>query len=278
MNGPRDTRVAVIGAGIMGAGIAGLFASSGYPTTLVDVDEEALRRATERAKRHFGSTGDLGVASSLPEAVASASVVVEAVPERIELKHEVFSELARHAPHDALLVTNTSTISISRIAEAADPSRVIGMHFFNPVHRMALVEIVVGDGTSAASRDLAVQLVADLGKKSILVRDSPGFATSRLGIALGNEAMRMLEAGVASAADIDVAMRLGYGHPMGPIELADLVGLDARLNNTRSMFEQTGDAHFAPPAILERLVAAGKLGKKSGAGFYTYPDPDEPRS
>jgi 3-hydroxybutyryl-CoA dehydrogenase len=144
------------------------------------------------------------------------------------------------------------------------------MHFFNPAHRMPLVEIIVGERTSDRTRDEAVSLAVELGKDPVVVRDVPGFVTSRLGLLLGTEAMRMVEQGVASAADVDKAMKLGYGHPMGPLELADLVGLDARLNNLRSLYDRTGDGLYRPPEILESLVAEGRLGRKSGAGFFSY--------
>jgi 3-hydroxybutyryl-CoA dehydrogenase len=269
---PGSSPVVVVGAGVMGAGIAGLFAQAGFPTAIVDVNDEVLERASRRASRRYDVGDRLRMSTDLEAAATGAAIAIEAVPERLELKHEVVARLTEVAPHNALLATNTSTISIARIAERTDAPRFLGMHFFNPVHRMQLVELVVGPETAPATLERASQVVEQVGKTRIVVRDAPGFATSRLGIALGNEAMRMLGDGVASAADIDTAMRLGYGHPMGPFELADLVGLDARLNNTRSMFEQTGQEHFQPPQVLERLVDEGKLGKKSGAGFYTYPD------
>jgi 3-hydroxybutyryl-CoA dehydrogenase len=270
---PAASPVAVIGAGAMGRGIAGAFAQAGFPTTLVDVDERALAAARESVeKRLEGSHGELRTSTTLEEAAVGAAAVVEAVPELMKLKQDIFRRLADAAPRDALLATNTSTMSVTRIAEQSDGARVVGMHFFNPVHRMPLVEVVVGRETSEDTVRRSLELIALIGKEPIVVQDVPGFATSRLGIALGNEAMRMVEQGVASAADIDKGMRLGYRHPMGPLELADFVGLDVRLNNTRSMYEQTGLEQFKPPAILERLVADGRLGRKSGAGFYDYPD------
>jgi 3-hydroxybutyryl-CoA dehydrogenase len=193
------------------------------------------------------------------------------VPEVESIKLDVFGTLATAAPEDALLATNTSTMSVSRLAEACGGSgRVVGMHFFNPAHRMALVEIVVGDGTTDRTVADARAFAEALGKQPVVVRDVPGFVTSRLGLLLGNEAMRIVQDGVASAEDVDKAMRLGYGHPMGPLELADLVGLDARRNNLRSMSGRTGSAAYQPPEILDRLVAEGKLGRKSGEGFYRY--------
>jgi 3-hydroxybutyryl-CoA dehydrogenase len=265
------SRVCVLGAGTMGRGIAGAALQAGFATTLVDVDAAALARAGEAIAAHAPEGADLQLSDDLEAAVAGATAVIEAVPELIELKRDVFARLGRAAPAEALLATNTSTMSVSRIAgECGNPARVIGMHFFNPVHRMALVEIVVGEATSESTVADALELAAALGKDPIVVRDVPGFVTSRLGLLLGNEAMRIVEDGVASPADVDKAMRLGYRHPMGPLELADLVGLDARLNNVRSMHGRSGLDQYRPPAILERLVAEGRLGRKSGSGFYDY--------
>lgn len=278
--------VAVLGAGTMGRGIAEVAAVAGLPTALYDVSEEALRgalaaieaslqravqagRMPEPAARE--SLARLRPVADLAEAVAAADAVIEAVPEILDLKLDVFRRVSAAARPEALIASNTSTISISRMAVAVrGPERFVGMHFFNPVPRMALVEVVVGRETTEAAVERAVSLTRRLGKEPVVVQDSPGFATSRLGVVLGNEAMRMLEQGVASAADIDKAMRLGYNHPMGPLELADLVGLDARLNNCRSLHEALGEEHYRPPAILERLVAEGKLGRKAGRGFYQY--------
>jgi len=276
-------RVVVIGGGTMGRGIAGVALASGLTATVVDVDEGVLEAAREGIARRLArelapEEADkrirrLQLHTELEAAVAGATAVVEAVPEIPQLKAEVFARAHRSAPPEALLVTNTSTMSISRLAEACEESpRVIGMHFFNPVHRMPLVEVIVGRATSEATVEGALALAKRLGKDPIVVQDAPGFVTSRLGLLLGNEAMRMVEEGVASPADIDKAMRLGYRHPMGPLELADLVGLDARLNNVRSMYEQSGLESYRPPAILERLVESGRLGRKSGAGFYRYDD------
>jgi 3-hydroxybutyryl-CoA dehydrogenase len=260
-------KLVVVGAGTMGRGIAGVALAAGLETTLVDVDEAALEAARASIERH-SDVSALSLSSDPDGACAGAAVVIEAVPERFELKVDV---LRRVTGSGALLVTNTSTLSITELARACgDPPRLIGMHFFNPVHRMALVEVIVGETTSESAVSEALELAAKLGKEPVVVRDAPGFVTSRLGLLLGNEAMRMVDEGVASAADIDTAMRLGYGHPMGPLELADLVGLDARLNNVRSMHAQSGDERYAPPAILLRLVEAGRLGRKSGAGFYEY--------
>ncbi len=189
----------------------------------------------------------------------------------MELKHRIFERLDRAAPHDALLASNTSSLSIDKIASATQrPERVLGMHFFNPVHILPLLEIVRGRRTAPQAVDRALIVARRMGKEPIVVRDSPGFASSRLGLVLGLEAMRMLEQEVASAEDIDKAMTLGYRHPMGPLRLTDLVGLDVRLAIARSLHGELGSEAFRPPQILERLVAEGRLGKKSGRGFYEW--------
>jgi 3-hydroxybutyryl-CoA dehydrogenase len=271
------TSLCVIGGGTMGRGIAGVALAAGMATTLVDVDDAALERARDWLAGRLERDGaaermaSLTLSTSVEGAVAAVDAVIEAVPELLDLKQETFARIAAAAAAETLLATNTSTMSVTRIGEgAADSPRVIGMHFFNPVHRMPLVEIVVGRHTSPQTADDALALARALGKEPIVVQDVPGFVTSRLGLLLGNEAMRIVEEGIASAEDVDKAMKLGYRHPMGPLELADLVGLDARLNNVRSMFEQCGLEQYRPPAILERLVAEGRLGRKSGAGFYEY--------
>jgi 3-hydroxybutyryl-CoA dehydrogenase len=272
--------VTVIGGGTMGQGIATATLQAGLPTTVVDVSTDALDRARatigRRIERVFGSKAadilaGLTTSADLEDAVSHAEVVIEAVPELPDLKVDIFTRLGKAAPASALLVSNTSTLSISPLAEAcAGSDRVIGMHFFNPAHKMPLVEIVVPSSASDATLRDALALAAALGKDPVVVKDVPGFITSRLGLLLGTEAMRMVEEGVASASDIDKAMRLGYGHPMGPLELADLVGLDARLNNLRSMHERSGSDQYRAPGILERLVEIGRLGKKSGSGFFEY--------
>jgi 3-hydroxybutyryl-CoA dehydrogenase len=264
-------RLAVIGAGTMGRGIAGVALASGLETTLVDVEEGALAAAREAIERRHRVAPRL--TTDLEAAAAEADAVIEAVPEIPALKAEILARALRAAPSRSLLATNTSTLSITALGRECDPARLVGMHFFNPVHRMALVEVVAGEATSEDVVAAAVALAGTLGKDPVVVRDAPGFVTSRLGLLLGTEAMRMVEDGVASAGDIDKAMRLGYGHPMGPLELADLVGLDARLNNLRSMHAQSGRDEYAPPAILVRLVGEGRLGRKSGEGFYRYDAP-----
>lgn len=283
------TRVAVIGAGTMGAGIAQAAATAGWVTTLTDTRPEALQGAVDRIARTLdgavqrgkldaaGRDAILGRLQSDPgirAACEGADLVVEAVLEDLDVKRDVMSQASDWALPSALLATNTSSISIADIAaDLPRPERLIGMHFFNPVHLMKLVEIVTHDATDDAARADALAVVQAMGKEPIVVRDSPGFASSRLGIALGLEAMRMLEEGVASAADIDRAMELGYNHPMGPLKLTDLVGLDVRLRIADYLHQALGAERFAPPAILRRLVAEGKLGKKSGHGFYDWSQP-----
>ena len=272
--------VVVIGAGTMGRGIAIACVTAGFPTTIVDVDAAVLAAAAGAATASIAKRSPevdvdalLSTSDDLERAVKGAGVVIEAVPEILPLKLDIFERLGRFAEPDALLASNTSTMSVTRLAGAcARPERVVGMHFFNPAHRMPLVEVIHGSLTAWPAVEDAVTLARRIGKEPVVVRDVPGFVTSRLGLLLGNEAMRLVEEGVASADDVDKAMRLGYRHPMGPLELADLVGLDARLNNVRSMFEQVGNEQYRPPAILEQLVADGHLGCKTGRGFYRYGD------
>jgi 3-hydroxybutyryl-CoA dehydrogenase len=279
-------RVVVIGAGTMGHGIAGQAARFGYDVVLNDIDDARVQKglsaieAVYRAGVDKGklaaadadaARGRLRGASDLEAAVASADLVVEAVPENMELKRALFARVEAAAPATALLGTNTSSLSVTEIAAAVKaPERVVGLHFFNPVAVMPLLEIVRGEYTSDAALEAARAFGARIEKTCIVVRDSPGFATSRLGIALGNEAMRMFEEGVASAEDIDRAMVLGYRHPIGPLALTDLVGLDVRLAITEHLHRELGTDTFKAPKVLRRMVRAGKLGKKSGQGFYTY--------
>jgi len=281
--------IAVIGAGTMGAGIAQVFAVSGWRTRLSDAREDALTQARERIVTGLdgavvrGKLDDdtrnaalrrLALAPSLAAACDGADMVIEAVVEDLAAKQEVLARAARSAKADTLLATNTSSLSIGSIAERLpNPERFLGLHFFNPVHIMKLVEIVVHASTSPETREEALTIVRDLGKEPIVVQDSPGFASSRLGLVLGLEAMRMVEQGVASAADIDTAMELGYKHPMGPLRLTDLVGLDVRLSIAEYLHRTLGGTQFDPPAILRRLVAEGKLGKKTGQGFYDWTSP-----
>jgi len=277
--------LAVLGAGTMGHGIAQIAAIAGYDVRLTDVSDEALESAMGRVKAQLDKGVELGkvepdvrdaalgrlrATSDAAEAMAGAEIVVEAVPEVMELKQEILAGAAETVEPDTLLATNTSSLSITAIAEAVPgQERVLGMHFFNPVHIMALVEIVRGDRTAPDAVERAREAAERMGKTPIVVSDSPGFASSRLGIALGLEAIRMVEAGVASAEDIDRAMELGYRHPMGPLRLTDLVGLDVRLEIARYLHRELGD-RFQPPELLEQMVEEGKLGKKSGRGFYVW--------
>jgi len=278
--------VAVLGAGTMGHGIAQVSAAIGCTVRMYDVNDEAVSGGVDRIRGNLdkgiargkvteeardATLANLTTTTTIAEAVAGADLVVEAAPESMELKESIFSEVDAAAPDHAILATNTSSLSIAQIAASVqDPSRFVGMHFFNPVHIMALVEVVWGAETSTETRDAAVDFARRLGKEPIVVKDAPGFASSRLGIVLGMEAIRMVEQGVASPADIDKAMELGYRHPMGPLRLTDLVGLDVRLGITKYLHETLGSDAFAPPALLRQMVEDGKLGKKSGQGFYTW--------
>jgi 3-hydroxybutyryl-CoA dehydrogenase len=278
--------VAVIGAGTMGHGIAQVAARAGYDVRLADAMSGAARKGLERVRKNLDGAVQRGKATEedrdaalarivtlddVVGAVRGADLVVEAAPEDLDLKRELFARLDREAPASAMLATNTSSLSVAAIAAATErPDRVLGMHFFNPVHLMKLVEVVTHARTAPAVRDAAVAVVRRMGKEPIVVADSPGFASSRLGITLGLEAMRMVEEGVASPEDIDRAMTLGYNHPVGPLRLTDMVGLDVRLAIARYLHRTLGDDRFAPPHILERMVAEGKLGKKTGQGFYTW--------
>lgn len=279
-------KVTVIGAGTMGHGIAQVAAASGIDAVLNDVSPEAIEqgmagihanliKGIEKGKvtpaQKVSVLQRLHAGPDLAEAVADADVVVEAVPESLELKKKIFAEVDVLASPDALLASNTSSLPITKIAEATSrPERVLGLHFFNPVNLMPLLEVVRGERTSDAALTRALVFSEALGKQAIVVQDSPGFASSRLGLVLGLEAMRMLEQGVATAEDIDKAMTLGYRHPMGPLRLTDLVGLDVRLAIADYLHRELGSEAFRPPEILRRLVAEGRLGKKSGRGFYDW--------
>jgi 3-hydroxybutyryl-CoA dehydrogenase len=281
-------RVAVIGSGTMGHGIAQVVASAGCATTLFDIDEAALAAALTRVRANLDKGVSLGkvapedrdstlsrlqTTSDLAAAVSGADLVIEAVPEIATLKARVFEDVQAAAPEGAILASNTSSLSIGSLAETVHrPDRFLGLHFFNPVHIMKLVEVVWGPDTGEETLDAAVAFVRRLGKEPVIVKDSPGFASSRLGIVLGLEAMRMVEEGVASPEDIDTAMELGYRHPMGPLKLTDLVGLDVRLGIAEYLHETLESDAFRPPEILKRMVAQGKLGKKTGQGFYDWSD------
>ncbi len=285
---PLTGPVAVLGAGTMGRGIAHVAALAGYETRLHDVDAGALANALESIRGNLDRgvelekvTADdrdaaverLHTTVDFAAAVEGADIVIEAVPERLALKREVLSDAARQVAADAVLASNTSSLSISEIAAEVEGSeRVVGLHFFNPVHIMALVEVVRGDRTTDRVVEQAIEFAGRLGKEAIVARDSPGFASSRLGVTLGLEAIRMVEDGVASARDIDRAMELGYRHPMGPLRLTDLIGLDVRLEIARYLHRELGGDRFRPPDLLERMVEEGRLGRKTGQGFYDWTD------
>jgi 3-hydroxybutyryl-CoA dehydrogenase len=277
--------IAVIGTGTMGRGIAYLSAVAGYETFLFDVEQAALDAAhaaiesvlrkgvekgkvTEEAARE--AIGRVQLAQDLEPAVRNADLIIEAVPEVLDLKKELFAQADLFCGEEAILASNTSSISISQLASNVERrDRFVGLHFFNPPHAMKLIEIVRGERTSEETVGEVRAVAEKMGKTPIIVRDSPGFATSRLGVAIGLEAIRMLEEGVASAEDIDRAMELGYNHPMGPLRLTDLVGLDVRLGIAEYLAATLGP-RFEPPQLLRDLVGAGKLGKKTGQGFYRW--------
>ena len=279
-------RVAVIGAGTMGAGIAQVAATAGWWTVLSDVRAEALPAARETIAAQLAGAVDrdkltpelrdatlerLTTADTVAEACTGVDLVIEAVVEDLEVKRAVMAAAAPVVAPGAILASNTSSLSLAAIAEGLPhPELCLGLHFFNPVHIMKLVEIVVHDGVEQETRRKAIAIVEAMGKEPIVVNDSPGFASSRLGIALGMEAIRMVEEGVASPDDIDKAMELGYKHPMGPLKLTDLVGLDVRLKIAEYLHATLGGDHFQPPQLLRDMVAEGKLGKKSGHGFYDW--------
>lgn len=277
----------MLGAGTMGHGIALVGARAGYLVILRDVDKDALARGIRAIELNLQKGIERGKVTDderdqilqrirgavKMEETARAELFIEAVPERMELKQEMIREVERVAQGDFIFATNTSSLSITEMASAARrPDRVVGMHFFNPVHLMRLLEIVVGRETSAETLSAASEVARRMRKEPITVKDVPGFASSRLGVALGLEAMRMLETGVASAKDIDTAMELGYNHPMGPLRLTDLVGLDVRLHIAEYLHGALGSETFRPPEILRRMVSEGKLGRKTGEGFYNWTD------
>lgn len=279
-------KVAVIGAGTMGAGIAQVCAQSGWNTILYDAFPEGLEKGMQRIDAFWdkgiarGKTTvqqkqewseNLHAEPNLENAVKGCDLIIEAVPEILELKQKIFQEVEQYASEQAIFATNTSSLSIGKIASAINhPERLIGMHFFNPVPIMKLLELVKHDKTSDATVRIAREAGSAMQKTTILVNDVPGFATSRLGVVLGNEAIRMLADGVASAKDIDTAMVLGYKHPMGPLALTDLVGLDVRRDILNNLQESFDDDSYAPHPLLEKLVAENRLGKKTGMGIYDW--------
>ncbi len=277
--------IGVLGAGLMGRGIAYVAALGGFATRLQDTNADALARAAAEihaildqgvaagkvtADAAAAAKRQLTTAATLEAAARGADLVIEAVPERIELKLEVFAALDRAAPAHALLASNTSSLSITEMAAAtARPRQVVGMHFFNPVHRMRLLEVVRALESSDEAVAAACEVGRAMGKECVVVRESPGFVTSRINAMIGNEAFHMLQEGVASARDIDQALKLGLNHPMGPFELVDLVGLDTRLAILRFLHRTLGEK-FRPCPLMEQYVAAGRLGRKVGRGVYDY--------
>lgn len=274
--------VGVYGGGRMGAGIAHAFLHGGTAVTVIESDDNSVARARASIAASIGKAADLqklqGTAADAlarltvtadAQALSDCALVIEAVPEIPDLKRSVLAKAEAAAP-EAWIATNTSSLSVSALADALRaPERLVGLHFFNPVPASVLVEVVVASGTDPSLTALAQRWVEDLGKTAITVRDSPGFASSRLGVAIALEAMRMLEEGVASADDIDTAMTLGYRHPTGPLRTTDIVGLDVRLAIAEHLAGELGD-RFAPPDILRAKVADGDLGRKTGRGFFTW--------
>jgi 3-hydroxybutyryl-CoA dehydrogenase len=277
--------VTVLGAGTMGHGIAHAAASSGFDTRLFDVSDAQLQRAHETIAGIFkagvdrgkvtaedarAGMGRLAVTADAGQALDGSDFVIESAPERIDIKLALFAEIERHAPSHAVVATNTSALSITEMAGAlTNPSRVAGMHFFNPVHKMKLVEIVRALESSEETLE-AIDLVATaMGKETVHVREAPGFITTRVNASIGNEAFFMLMEGVASARDIDKALKLGLNHPMGPFELVDLVGLDTRLSILEYLHRTLGEK-YRPCPLLVQYVKAGRLGKKVGKGVYEY--------
>jgi 3-hydroxybutyryl-CoA dehydrogenase len=278
----------------MGHGIAQVTAAAGYPVILRDLDRDTLARGIQSIERNLAKGIQLGKLTEAErdqtlqyirgttrlEDLSGSDLIIEAAPENLGLKQEILKQLESLSDRPFVFASNTSSLSITEIARASErPELVVGMHFFNPVHIMRLIEIVVGERTSDDTLASVLEVGRRIRKEPIVVKDVPGFASSRLGVALGLEAMRMLEQGVASARDIDTAMELGYNHPMGPLKLTDLVGLDVRLNIAEYLHRELGTETFRPPDLLRRMVSEGKLGKKTGEGFYSWSsDKEDARS
>ncbi|MCA3007486.1 MAG: 3-hydroxyacyl-CoA dehydrogenase family protein [Phycisphaerales bacterium] len=286
MTTPTYSTVAVLGAGTMGAGIAQVCAQAGSRVLLQDLTDDFVHKGLGRIRDFLQKGVDKGkttaeqrdavlariaVTTDRAAACRGADLVVEAVPEKLELKNGLFREVAAVTSPDCVLASNTSSLSLAKVFSGVPgQERCIGMHFFNPVPLMALLELVRTEHTSTATIDAVTAYSKQLGKEPILVKDSPGFASSRLGVCLGLEAIRMFESGVASAEDIDKAMALGYGHPMGPLKLTDLVGLDVRLAIADYLRKELDHPGFEAPALMRQMVKDGKLGKKTGQGFYRW--------
>ncbi len=278
-------RIAVIGSGTMGRGIAYTAALSGYEVTLQDISAEALEKAKDTIVSLVNQSVEKGYIKSeqrdlvlqnlkyttgLQQAVERADLVIEAILEIMELKIDTFKQIEQYAPAHAILATNTSTMSPTEIAAATKkPDQFVAMHFFNPVHRMKLIEIIRGMDTSDETVEVVRTVAEKMGKETVEVNEFPGFVTSRMNCIIGNEAMNMLMEGVASAEDIDKAIKLGLNHPMGPLEMADLVGLDSRLRNMEYLYHSLGEK-YRPSPLLVKYVKSGRLGRKSGKGFYDY--------
>tara|TARA_Y100000758_G_scaffold244010_1_gene180037 strand:+ start:67615 stop:68517 length:903 start_codon:yes stop_codon:yes gene_type:complete len=287
MNAENKGKVVVVGAGLMGTGIAHAFASSGFETVLVDTNSDSLKRAYAGIEKILGdgvrlgkveelvaqqSMARLSTNGDLRQAAAGAALLIETVSEQLAIKKAVVTEAAAMMPDDAIIASNTSALSVTEIAAVVPcPERFIGMHFFNPVHKMKLVELVRGLATSDETVARARDLCAAISKTAIVVNESPGLTTSRMSALLGNEAMYMLQEGTASAEDIDTALRMGFNHPMGPLELGDLTGWDTRLSVLRYLHSTLGEK-FRPCPLIIKMVAAGRLGRKTGHGVYRYED------
>ncbi|HVQ41151.1 MAG TPA: 3-hydroxyacyl-CoA dehydrogenase NAD-binding domain-containing protein [Vicinamibacterales bacterium] len=277
--------ITVLGAGTMGHGIAHAAASSGFETRMYDVSDAAVSKGRAQIENVFKKSVELGKATAadadaslarlsattdLAAALAGTDFVIEAAPEKIDLKLDLMAAIDRHAPADAVVSTNTSALSITEMAGASkNASRVAGMHFFNPVHRMKLVEIVRAMESSPEALETVEAVARQMGKDTVVVRESPGFITSRVNASIGNEAFFMLMEGVASARDIDKALKLGLNHPMGPFELVDLVGLDTRLSILEYLHRSLGEK-YRPCPLIAQYVKAGRLGRKVGRGVYEY--------
>lgn len=277
--------IVVVGSGVMGRGIAYVAAVGGFSTTVYDTNEAALDNAKNELKQIFEKASNRGkltateietaknkliYSTALAKAVKTADLVIEAVPEKAEIKKQVFESLEAHAPEHCLFATNTSTMSPTEIGSYGKrPEKTIAMHFFNPVHRMPLVEIVRGLETSDDTANTIRAVAEQMGKETVVINEFPGFVTSRISCLVGNEAFYMLQEGLGTPEEIDKAIKLGLNYPMGPFELVDLVGLDARLNNLRQLHEKLGEK-YRPAPLLEQYVKAGRLGRKSGKGVYDY--------
>ncbi|MEQ1631383.1 MAG: 3-hydroxyacyl-CoA dehydrogenase family protein [Planctomycetota bacterium] len=282
----RFRTVAVLGAGTMGAGIAQVSAQAGSNVVLQDIETRFVDKGMQRIRDSLAvgvqkqkltqaeadaTLGRITTSIDRKGAVRSADLVIEAVPEILDLKQSLFAEISANSRPECVLATNTSSLSLQKVfAQATNPGRCIGMHYFNPPPIMKLLEVVRTAATSEATIDAVKAYAVQCGKEPILVKDSPGFASSRLGVCLGLEAIRMVEAAVASPEDIDKAMVLGYGHPMGPLKLTDLVGLDVRMAIADYLRDELDHPGFVVPDLMRKMVAEGKLGKKSGQGFYRW--------